>query len=211
MPREIDRLIEQRLVRNDPRALDAATGGEDHLRPAVIDAGCELLCGKAAEYDRMDGADARAGEHGEHRFRDHRHVDDDAIAFFHAELVQHGASSCTSDMRMGEGLHCFGDGRIVDQRRLVVSAGENVTIKRIVASVACAADEPAAVDAGRRIEIFFGFRTSRCRPPPLPRTSGLRCQRAPDLVVTAAAGVHRHSSGGYCVATRARKQAVARD
>ena len=35
----------------------------------------------------MNGADARAGEHGEHRFRAHRHVDDDAIAFADAEIV----------------------------------------------------------------------------------------------------------------------------
>src|SRR5262245_66599600 len=82
--REIDRFIEQWLVRHDPRALDAAARGEDHLRPTVIDTGRELLCRKATEHDRMDGTDARAGEHGEDSLRNHRRGDDDTIAFFHA-------------------------------------------------------------------------------------------------------------------------------
>jgi hypothetical protein len=43
---------------------------------------------EAAEHDRMDRADARAGEHRVRRFRDHRHVDGDAIALFDAARLQ---------------------------------------------------------------------------------------------------------------------------
>ena len=36
--------------------------------------------GEAAEHHRMDRADAGAGEHADHRLRDHRHVEDDPVA-----------------------------------------------------------------------------------------------------------------------------------
>ena len=93
---------------------------------AVVDAGGELLRRKAAEHHRMDGADARAGEHGEHRLRHHRHIDDDAVALLDAEVAQHGAEQLHLGQHaaVGEGLHRVGDGGIVDQRRLVVAAGE---------------------------------------------------------------------------------------
>src|SRR5262249_58918324 len=53
---------------------------------------------------------------------------------------------------VGEGLHRVGDGRIVDQCWLVVAAGKDVTIERVVAGVAAGAHEPAAVDARAPVE-----------------------------------------------------------
>src|SRR5256886_15724946 len=48
---ELDRLVEQRLVRNDAIHLDAARGGDDHRRLCVTDARRELVRGEAPEYD----------------------------------------------------------------------------------------------------------------------------------------------------------------
>ena len=55
----------------------------------VVDARREARRGEAAEHDRVDGADARAGEHREHRLGNHRHVDQHAIAAADAERLQH--------------------------------------------------------------------------------------------------------------------------
>jgi hypothetical protein len=44
---------------------------------------------EAAEDDRMDRADARAGQHRIGRLGDHRHVDGDAVALLDAVLLQH--------------------------------------------------------------------------------------------------------------------------
>ena len=46
----------------------------------IVDAGRKLLRREAAEHDRVHRADAGAGEHREDRLRDHRHVEDDAVA-----------------------------------------------------------------------------------------------------------------------------------
>ena len=51
---------------------------------------------EAAEHDRMDRADARAGEHREQRLGHHRHVEDDAVALGDAESCSMAASVATS-------------------------------------------------------------------------------------------------------------------
>ena len=56
---------------------------------AVDDAAGQRVRRKAAEDDRVDRADARAGQHRIGRLRDHRHVDGDAVAFLDAVLLHH--------------------------------------------------------------------------------------------------------------------------
>ena len=46
----------------------------------------ELIGGKAAENHRVDCAKAGAGKHGKQRLRNHRHVNDDAVAFDNAKI-----------------------------------------------------------------------------------------------------------------------------
>ena len=65
---------------DDLTAAVAAVGGDEHLRAGVIDTVLERLGGKAAEHHGMDGADAGAGLHGDHRLGDHGHVDDYPVA-----------------------------------------------------------------------------------------------------------------------------------
>ena len=76
----VDRRVEKRLVGDDAPGLDPARGGDDDLRLRVLDPARELVRGEAAEDDGMDRADARAREHRDDRFRDHRHVDDHPVA-----------------------------------------------------------------------------------------------------------------------------------
>ena len=156
---ELDRLVEQRLVGDHARALDAATRRQNDFRLGVVDAGGELLGREAAEHHRMDGADARAGEHGEHRLRHHRHVDDDAVALADAEVAQHGAEQLhfREQAAVSEGLLGVGDGGIVDQRGLLPAPARDVAVDRVVAGVADGAGKPAAVDAGGGVEDAFGL------------------------------------------------------
>ena len=84
---ELQRAVEQRFVRDDLLDLDAAGRGQDESRLGVVDPGRELFGGEAAEYDRVDRADARAGQHGHRGLGDHRHVDDDPVAFLYAQAA----------------------------------------------------------------------------------------------------------------------------
>ena len=77
-----DRLVEQRLVLHDAAGLEPAARREDQFRFGVFDPGRQLLGGKAAEHHRMHRADPRAGQHRDHGFRHHRHIEDDAVALW---------------------------------------------------------------------------------------------------------------------------------
>ena len=92
---EVDRCVEQRLVRDETSGLDAARGGDDDLRPGVRDATGEFGRGKSAEHDGVDRSDARARQHRDDGLGNHRHVDDDAVSSSDALRREHA----------GEGRH----------------------------------------------------------------------------------------------------------
>ena len=86
--REPDCLVEQRLVLDDAAGLEPAARRQDHLRLGVVDAGCELVGREAAEHHGVHRADARAGEHGDHRLWHHRHIEQDTVALLDAKAAQ---------------------------------------------------------------------------------------------------------------------------
>ena len=96
--RKRNRFVEKRLVVHDAAGLDAAARRQNHFRLCVVDAGRQFARREAAEHHRVNGADARAGEHGDHGFRHHGHVEDDAVALFDAEIAQHGGEH----LRLGQ-------------------------------------------------------------------------------------------------------------
>jgi len=56
----------------------------------VTDPGGEFLGRESTEDKRVDGTDASTGQHGNDRFRNHRHVDEHAVALDYASRLQHG-------------------------------------------------------------------------------------------------------------------------
>ena len=86
--RRCERGIDVRLERNALAAAQTFVGGDHDAGAAVGDAARERLGRKAAEHDRMHGADARAREHRHRGLGNHRHVDRDAIALAHAERLE---------------------------------------------------------------------------------------------------------------------------
>ena len=114
----LDRCVEQRLVGDERRRLDAARSGDDDLRPRVLDSTRELVCGETAEHDRVDRADAGAGQHRDDGLRHHRHVDDDAVALLHALSREYAGEPrhLVAQLAVGEARRGSRDGRVVDER-----------------------------------------------------------------------------------------------
>ena len=83
-----DRRVGIGLQRHFAAAAQPFVGRDDDVRLAILDAAGERVRREAAEHHGMDGADARAGEHGVGRFRNHRQVDGDAIAFLDVAVAQ---------------------------------------------------------------------------------------------------------------------------
>ncbi len=191
--RKRNRFVEQRLVADDAAGLDAATRRQDHFRLGVVDPGGEFARGKAAKHYRMNSADAGAGEHGDHRLRYHRHIENDAIALADAEIAQHGGEHLRFGHQpvVADGAFRSGERGIVDDRRLLAAPCGDVAIDRVKASVADATRKPATVNPGVRVEhglrlfepvdVGGGFR---------PETLRIALPARVDLVIAARTGVH---------------------
>ena len=74
--RFVDGVLELHFLAAPP----AAIGGDDDLRIQILDAGLQRLRRESAEDDAVGDAEARAGQQRDRQLRDHRHVDDGAVA-----------------------------------------------------------------------------------------------------------------------------------
>ena len=149
-------------------------------RLGVVDAGGQLRRGEAAEHHRMDGADARAGQHGDHRLGHHRHVDDDAVALADAQVLQHAAQRrhLVAQLGVGVGARGLGDGAVVDQR-LLLRRGRARRGGRGSSRPCCTRRRRTSGRTGRRRGRTPCPRacTSRSRARPRPRTPPGRASR----------------------------------
>ena len=151
---QLDRLVEQRLVFDDAAGLDAAGRGQDHLGRRILDPRRQFLGREAAEHHRMHRADAGAGEHGEGGFRYHRHVEDDAVALGHAEILQdrREGPDLVQHLRVAVDRLAAGDRAVMDQRRLLTAPVPHMAVERVEAGVAGRVREPAAIGALTGVE-----------------------------------------------------------
>src|SRR5947207_529410 len=119
---------------------------------AVVDAYGKLARSKAAEHHGVDRPDACTGKHCHYRFGNHRHINDDAVAFANAQLCQHARKSGggVAQFAVRKRFDLIADGAVVNERGLVGAAGFDVPVERVEAGVELAAGEPA-VEGGAGI------------------------------------------------------------
>ncbi|KAG1081370.1 hypothetical protein G6F40_015517 [Rhizopus arrhizus] len=98
---------------------------------------------KAAEHHRVHRTDTGAGQHREHRFRHHRHVQQHPIAAPHPQFLEHGGGRVDLfiDVLPGVDLFPVDFGGHPDQGRLV-SLRRQPPVDRVVAKIGLAAYKP---------------------------------------------------------------------
>jgi hypothetical protein len=106
----------------------------------------------------MHRTDAGTGQHGDHRLRNHRHVEDDAVALLDPEVAQNRGQHLhlrqqpiIRDDALGAGQR-----RIVDDGGLAAAPAVDMPIDRVPTGVADRARKPAAVNPRLRIEHLAG-------------------------------------------------------
>ena len=97
--RQLDGFIQHRFVFDHFADFDAAGGAHDNLGRGVVNSYCQFVGGKAAEHHGVNGAQARAGQHCNGRFRYHRHVNHHPVTFVHTFIFQ----------GTGKGGYCIGE------------------------------------------------------------------------------------------------------
>ncbi len=84
----LQRIVGVLFQRDILAAANAFVRGHDECRLGVLDTAGEAFGREAAEHHRVNGADARAGEHGVGRLGNHRQVDRDPVALLDAVRLQ---------------------------------------------------------------------------------------------------------------------------
>ena len=124
------------LERHRAAAAQALVGGDDIFRIAIVDPAGQRVGREAAEDDGMDRADARAGQHGDGGFRDHRQVEGDPVALLHAQALERVGELADVAVQFAIGDRLV-FGRIVafpDDRGLVAAARQ-VPVEAVVRDV----------------------------------------------------------------------------
>ena len=111
----------------------------------------------------MDSADTRTGEHGDGRFGNHRHVDDDAITFFDATLLEdmRECLNLVQQFLIGDCPLLAGDGAVMNDRSLPLAPALDMAVDAIVTGIAGGTGKPGAIDAMGWVEDLF------CRRKPV--------------------------------------------
>src|SRR5579859_1687213 len=122
-----------------------AVGVDENAAAGIGGSEAASFAAESAEDDGMDDAKAGAGEHGDGKLGDHRHVNGDAIAGFEAaEIAEHGGGFVDADVKfaIGEDLRgfVFGFGN-ENEGGFVFMLGE-MAIDAVIGGVEFAADEP---------------------------------------------------------------------
>ena len=128
--RKVQRLVEQRLVFDETARFDATGCANDCFRRRVVDSGCQLVGCETAEYDRVHRPDPGAGQDGNDGFRDHRHVDDDAVALLDAVIHEHACEQghFVAEFAVANGALGARHRAVVDDRRLFAPAIRHVAV-----------------------------------------------------------------------------------
>jgi hypothetical protein len=140
---DLDGLVGIGLQRDRLAAAQAFIGGDDDGGFAVNDTAGQRVGRKTAENDRVHRADTGTGEHRIGRFRDHRHVDGDAITLVDAVCLQHigEAADMLVQFAIGDLLVVIGIVAFPDDRHLI-AAFFQVPVDAIVGDVGDAILEP---------------------------------------------------------------------
>mmetsp|Transcript_11019 Transcript_11019/g.14093 ORF Transcript_11019/g.14093 Transcript_11019/m.14093 type:complete len:565 (+) Transcript_11019:300-1994(+) len=105
-------------------ATGGVVGGDHNLGVTAVYTGRKRIRAEAGEDNRVDRADAGAGQHGIGRFRDHRQVDHHAVAFAHAQLFEHVGHAADAAVQVGIGdrlRRLVGIIRFKDDRGLIAA------------------------------------------------------------------------------------------
>ena len=154
--RNLDGLVEKRLVSDYAARLYTARARHDQLGLGIVEAFGEFVAGEAAEHDRVDRTEASRGQHRDYCLRHHRHVNDDAVAFLDAEPCQNRRERrhLVAKRTIGERLLGLRYRAIVDERVCRAASRVHVPVEAIVSRVAKGPRKPAAVLSGVRVEHF---------------------------------------------------------
>ena len=124
-------------------------GGDHHAARGIVNAIFERLRGEATEDNRVDGADTRAGEHGERGFGNHGHVDTHTVTLTDSLRSQsvREATNLNLELLVGKPLGVIGVIPLPDNRSVICTLRQ-VPVNAVHGDVQLGVDKPAGSTSG---------------------------------------------------------------
>ena len=165
----------------------AATGpirGNDQLGLGIVISICDGIGTETAKNDRMSGANASAGQHGNRQFRDHRHIKCHAIAGCHAQFLQNVGELADFAMKIlvsqDSAVSRF---TFPDNGRFVFSPSGQVPIQAVVAGIDLSTDKPLGFRHGALDHVVPLFEPVQVLSKFAPEPRGIIFGSLPHLLV----------------------------
>ncbi len=141
-----ERLVDDRLERNDLAAPPTAVGGDDDRGSGIVQAINDCLRGKSAEDHIVHRADAGAGEHRHRRFRHHRHVNENPVLRLDPVFQKDIGETADILLELAEGDDAAVAGfSLPDDRGLVLARSGRVAVHAVLTDIEFPAHEPLRV------------------------------------------------------------------
>ena len=155
----INGAIQQGFIGNHSFDFNAAGGSNNHLGFGIVDTGRQLVSRKSAKNHGMDRAQSGAGQHGNGRFRDHGHVDQNPVSFCDSTGRQRARKNRNFIPQLQISIFFDGvcDGAVVNQGNLIGPAVFDMIVQRIVTGIDDSARKPAVKRLVRVIQHFIPF------------------------------------------------------
>ena len=200
-------LIHSRFQGHGLVLAEAAIGGDHRLDLAIDQPVAQGIGREAAEHHRVGRTDAGAGEHGDGRFRHHRHVESHQIPLTDAQGLERigGFAHFGVQLAVAEAA-AIARLPLPDQGRLVGAGAIQVAIEAVEAEVGGAPLKPLGKGRVAPIE----HRVKRLKPVQLlpgqisPKAIGISL----GFGTEGAIGLHRTDAGPRGQLSRWRKQAL---
>ena len=139
---------------HDAPRFQPARRADDRLGLGISDAAGKLCRREAAKHHGMHGAKPRGRQHGNRRFRHHRHIDHHAVALGDAARGQGAGQLRHAVLQFGiaDALNLPRHRAVIDDCILLPAPGSDMAIHRIVAGIQGRIGKPASVNAHRGIK-----------------------------------------------------------
>jgi hypothetical protein len=151
--------IEQMLVGHRLAAAHAGIAGDDQLGLGIVDASGQRTGRKTAKNHGVDGANAGTSENGKRGLRNHRHVNQNAIALANAQGLHDRGRAHHFGLQFGKGIGLLlvGLGRDINQCAIVRPL-RGMAVNGVMAEVGLAADKPLRERRARKITNLLRLR-----------------------------------------------------
>ena len=135
--RHVNRRIQQGFIFDNAVRFMPTRGADNDFWCCIINTFGKFSRSETTKYHRMHSPHARAAKHGNHRFGNHRHINNDTVTGFHTKRLQHSGELSCFLLKLGKSKFASraGDRRVIYQRILRAATSHHMPVNSVKACI----------------------------------------------------------------------------